>query len=246
MRLDGSDGEPDYRFHIEDVSKCGTFHRDNDALSCIMGTLEQAGEGAFSHITDKSLSFFACFPDAKVLEGFTAVRGFLETAFQKAGTFAIRDTYHCWSSLGKTFKAGKPFLFVPSRDSRQHEMFFDDNAFGETPCVHPMNMCDLEHEHPPDLLRHTHVCCVQPLDAIARPDYFVSAVRNMEVVYTQLLRDHERLALFHFTCGYAVSACEEPIGNGQCETDGSPQSAAASVAAACCLAAADVPAAPCG
>merc|ERR1719237_1949059 len=153
-----------------------------------MGTCEQAGEGKFRHITDKTLSFYEHFPEARVIEGFAAVREFLGKAFQQPGTYAIRDAYHCWESSGKTFKAGKPFLFLPSRSSRRHDMFFDDNAFGETPCIHPMNLCDLEHDHPPELLQHTHICCVWPLDAVAKTDYFISAVRNMESVYMQQLR----------------------------------------------------------
>jgi len=201
VRLDGSDGEPDYRFRIDDMSRCGTFHRNenNDVLSCVMGTLEQAGEGTFRSIKDRSLSFYDRFPDTKVMEGFPAVRAFLETALLQRGTYAFRDAYHCWNSSGKKFSAGKPFIFLPSLDAGRHDVFFDDNAYGETPCVHPINLCDLDHEHPPEQMQHTHVHCAWPLGAVARRDYFVSALTSMELAYAQLLANKQRLTLLDFT-----------------------------------------------
>ena len=52
VRMDGSDGSPDYRFSVTDGSKtCGTFHRDDNTISLILGTLEQAGEGEFNRLT---------------------------------------------------------------------------------------------------------------------------------------------------------------------------------------------------
>eukprot|EP00439_Symbiodinium_sp_Y106_P054881 s855_g7.t1 len=45
--MDGSDGEPDYRFHITHPERYGNFHVEDEELHLVLGTIEQPGEGSF-------------------------------------------------------------------------------------------------------------------------------------------------------------------------------------------------------
>eukprot|EP00438_Fugacium_kawagutii_P017283 Skav213680 [mRNA] locus=scaffold491:352668:357763:- [translate_table: standard] len=47
FRMDGSDGEPDYRFDINHPDRFGNFHIEQEELHLVLGTIEQPGEGRF-------------------------------------------------------------------------------------------------------------------------------------------------------------------------------------------------------
>merc|ERR1719158_1696578 len=79
VKMDGSDGDPDYRIKLDKPSQWGTWHYDEvGCLSLIMGTIEQAGEGKYKKEKDRSLDFYkgSDFKDLQIVPGFKDVKKF--------------------------------------------------------------------------------------------------------------------------------------------------------------------------
>lgn len=98
IRMDGSDGEPDYRLSMSSTRKCGTFHRDENCTSLVMGTTEQPGEGRFKNATNRTLQFFDQFSGLTIISGIDKVQDALCERFKQCGTIGLRDYFAYWKS----------------------------------------------------------------------------------------------------------------------------------------------------
>merc|ERR1711920_1189902 len=97
-------------------------------------------------------------------------------------------------SKGQTSEGGKPFLFDPSVSSNQHEVFFDDNIdYGDCYIVQPISIRDLDRVHWATSLLQTHMCRVEPLEAIPDRSYFIDKLAYLESGYGKKLQVRSKL-----------------------------------------------------
>eukprot|EP00405_Crypthecodinium_cohnii_P011723 CAMPEP_0206427692 /NCGR_PEP_ID=MMETSP0324_2-20121206/5194_1 /ASSEMBLY_ACC=CAM_ASM_000836 /TAXON_ID=2866 /ORGANISM="Crypthecodinium cohnii, Strain Seligo" /LENGTH=558 /DNA_ID=CAMNT_0053893025 /DNA_START=217 /DNA_END=1893 /DNA_ORIENTATION=+ len=196
-RFDGSDGEPDYRIPKEDYTRMGTFHRDDEALSLVMGTWEQPGEGKYKDVENRSASFYKDWPNAKVISGHAEVADYVEEMTSKPGSIGLRDYFQFWKRHGRTSKGGK-VLFVDKRmSSKTHSVFFDDNIrFNDAFIVQPLCRVELNRQLMTLPLLQTHLCRAEPLESIPDPLYFVKQLRRLEDNFERSRRAQQRLRHF--------------------------------------------------
>lgn len=194
MRFDGSDGEPDYRLPRDDKTRFGTFHRSDDSMSLIMGTLEQPGEGKYKNCEDSSHHFYDGWPDVDITTGAMQVMTRLEEMTARPGTLGLRDYFQHWKSHGRSSKGGKVFFVDRHLRTNTHSVFFDDNIrFADSFIIHPLNR-----DHPTrqlwsvPLLR-THMCRAEPLEAIPDPMYFIRQLMRLEDGFQRSLESQKRL-----------------------------------------------------
>jgi len=201
VRMDGSDGEADYRLHLEDMEQWGTFHRDieNGNLSLILGTLEQPGEGKHRDATDKRISFYDGLPGVhKIISGMDAVRDFLREKTNRSCTVAVRDYFQYWKHKNNVSSGGKVFFFNRNSDVHcnvtRHDVFFDDNIrFSDAYIVNPIDIRRPDRAPWIVGLLQTHLCRAQPLEAIFDRQYFVKEVTRLEAGYERSCRAQRRL-----------------------------------------------------
>lgn len=192
--MDGSDGEPDYRFSVQDKESCGTFFRDKECISLIMGTTEQPGEGKYRDAEDRSLEFFKLFPGVRIIKGLSAVQQYWRAKVSCCKTFGIRDYFQYWKSVGMTSDGGKLFFYYPSRYTQQHQIFFDDNIhYDDFFIVQPVNLEEVRQHNFPARLLNTHVCRAEPLESIFDRHYFIKHIVRLERGYEQKLIVREKL-----------------------------------------------------
>jgi len=182
VKMDGSDGDPDYRVKVEDPEKYGTWHRDEAGeLSVVMGTSEQAGEGQYKEVKEKSLAFYKDFPGLQIVSGMEAVTSFWWEKCASPGTLAMRDHHAYWRSKKMTAPGGKLFLFDFPCPANRHDLFFDDNIRPED--FYIINPCSIslpDSKSMPLTLLQSHICRALPLEAILRQDYFVKELARLE------------------------------------------------------------------
>mmetsp|Transcript_140649 Transcript_140649/g.262407 ORF Transcript_140649/g.262407 Transcript_140649/m.262407 type:complete len:541 (+) Transcript_140649:214-1836(+) len=183
--MDGSDGDPDYRWHPADATRSGTFHRDDSQDSLVLGTLDQPGEGKHRDAKDKSLRFYDAIPGvSRIITGRTAVREFFWDLLAKPGTYGFRDFFPYWKHMHNTSAGGKMFFFTPSRSTNRHELFFDDNIrYNDAHIVQPINVLQPNRKLWATALLRRHLCRVDPLQAIYDPMYFVKELAKLEEGY---------------------------------------------------------------
>jgi len=151
-RLDGSDGGRDYRIHLDQPERFGTFHRTSNSTRLVLGTLAQPNLSA--HRADPEAAFAAAYLPAandagaggqtRVLAGLSEIWAFLDPrrrggagdgAGPQAGTLALRDFWPHWRLCLEAGEAGKLFLCgvgsaaaaEESDKCEYHQIFFDDN-----------------------------------------------------------------------------------------------------------------------
>jgi len=196
VRMDGSDGCPDYRVIGMDPTRCGTFHRKEDCTSLVMGTWEQPGEGRYRNATDRSLGFYSAFPDLKVISGLEAVHEFVHQSCSRCGTMGLRDHFQFWMEQGQTSKGGKLFFVDPSDARRnRHEMFFDDNIrYSDAFIVQVVNPLDPARSQWVTPLLRTHLCRATPWESVADRNWFVRQVQRLEDGFDRKLFVQRRLS----------------------------------------------------
>jgi hypothetical protein len=190
VRMDGSDGQSDYRVRINDPDRCGTYHRDDaSGLSVVMGTTEQPGEGKHKQCKDKSIAFYGDFPGVSIITGFEAVRDFMWAKCEKAGTLAMRDYHAYWKAKKQTAEGGKVFMFNPCLSLKQHEIFFDDNIRHEDfYIIQPISISDASRKQWPINLLRSHICRAEPYLSITDRRYFIKEVERLEEGWRKRLR----------------------------------------------------------
>lgn len=195
FRMDGSDGEPDYRFHLEDPEQIGTFFFEKDKLHLVLGTIEQPGEGMYKGVKDRSLSFYDGRSDVhKIIHGLEQTQEYINKKMRTCHTCGYRDHFAYWKESGYVADGGKLFFFDARRPTNQHEMFFDDNIrYTDAYIVRPINMRDTMRKPWATALLHSHLCRAEPLEAIKQHTYFVEQIQKMEQGYERKLQARERL-----------------------------------------------------
>lgn len=194
--MDGSDGDPDYRLHMSDPTSHGTFFRETGNMALIMGTVEQSGEGKYKHVKETCLSFYRQWPELEVIVGNANVSNFLHTRCFSPGTLGIRDHYHYWKSVGMKSEGGKPFFFESGRPKSWHSVFFDDNIRDdELYIVDPrrLNPNATSATESLNKLRKSHICKVEPLDAMSNENYFIERLEALENGYRRRTKAFARL-----------------------------------------------------
>lgn len=193
--MDGSDGQPDYRLHVEDAWRFGTFFRDrlSGEIALVMGTVEQPGEGQYRKEI-ASLDFYKRFPDATVIDGNEAVQKWLWDKSLMCGTLGIRDYFQYWKANGMTAQGGKPLFYAPYRSTKVHQIFFDDNIrYGDAYIVNAIDVREPQRCQWVTPLLETHLCRAEPLESIKDTKYFVKQLQRLEVGYERKLQARERL-----------------------------------------------------
>lgn len=193
-RLDGSDGDPDYRFYMKNLEDCGTFHRTEECVALVLGTVIQAGEGAFKDVQDKSLEFYRSREGVKIIEGQAEVYQYLRQRLSKCGTIGLRDYFQYWKKKKMKSDGGKMFFYDPRSESGSHEMFFDDNlTFDDGYIIQPINMADEKRKPWVNGLLSSHLVRAEPLLCIRDENYFIDEIRRLEKGYEKKLQAKQRL-----------------------------------------------------
>lgn len=195
FRMDGSDGEPDYRFHITHPERFGNFHIENEDLHLVLGTIEQPGEGRYKDVADRSLTFYEThqLPVTRIISGMSAVVDFIWELSAQCLTAGFRDNFQYWKMKGHTQEGGKFFLFDASRSTLRHEIFFDDNVhFQDLKIVRPYHRMRQRRSWWGLPLLRTHVCRADALRAINDDLYFVAEVQRLEANYESKLAVMQR------------------------------------------------------
>eukprot|EP00425_Heterocapsa_triquetra_P037084 CAMPEP_0195085398 /NCGR_PEP_ID=MMETSP0448-20130528/25828_1 /TAXON_ID=66468 /ORGANISM="Heterocapsa triquestra, Strain CCMP 448" /LENGTH=614 /DNA_ID=CAMNT_0040118797 /DNA_START=5 /DNA_END=1847 /DNA_ORIENTATION=- len=196
VRMDGSDGEPDYRVSLSEPDKFGTFHSDKKGLSLVMGTLEQPGEGKYKSVEDSSMAFYGKeFPHLPAIVGREAVQSFVWERTAQCGTIALRDYYQAWRQSGMSSEGGKVFFFGSVTDGERHCVFFDDNIrFNDFYIVNPICIEDVERKYVVGHMLMSHVCRAEPLSSIRDRQYFVQELQRLEAYYSRRIACRKRMA----------------------------------------------------
>jgi len=195
FKMDGSDGQPDYRVVVRSQDSWGTFHRDDThSLSVVMGTTEQPGEGKYKNANDTSIDFYKEIPGVKIYKGYEAVKDYLWERTARAGTIALRDFYGYWKAKGMKSEGGKVFMFNPHRSSNVHSVFFDDNIrYDDLYIVQPINITDPERKYWVINLMRTHLVRAEPLQSMQDNEYFIKELTRLEDGYSKTLRAQDEL-----------------------------------------------------
>lgn len=184
-RMDGSDGEPDYRVKAEDPDQCGVFYRDDNTVALVMGTWQSP-----EREEQPSISFYDSIPGAVVHQGdIEEMYEFLRTKCSRPGSLALRDYFPYWKSKEMTAEGGKLLFYDLSSHADIHWMFFDDNIRYKN-----AHIIDTRHVHRDSRvpfiasLLQSHVCRAEPLESIIDKEYFVKHVARLENGYERKLR----------------------------------------------------------
>jgi len=201
-RMDGSDGDPDFRLNLRAPRTFGTFHRTSECDSLVLGTLEQPGEGKYRDAKDRSLKFYGNITGiSEIVSGDDACRDYLWDLLSVPGTTGFRDHFQYWKHCHNTSAGGKLFYYKPSRTTNRHEVFFDDNIrYEDAHIVQPVNMLNpLKRTWVISLLQR-HLCKVEPLQVIHDKEYFIKELARLEEGYERhlLLLERIRRILFDF------------------------------------------------
>lgn len=198
-RMDGSDGDPDYRLHLSNPDVFGTFHRTSEVDSLVLGSLEQPGEGKYRDAEDKTLTFYDSISGVhKIISGREAIRKHFWDLHGKPGTSGFRDYFGFWKQQHNTSAGGKLFFYKPSRSTNRHEMFFDDNIrYNDAHIVQPVNVLLPNKKKRGRTfcirLMSQHLCKVEPLQVIHDRMYFVKELAKLEDGYETHLCLCERI-----------------------------------------------------
>jgi len=190
-RMDGSDGEPDYRVRSGDAEQCGTFYRDDDTVAIAMGTWESP-----EREKEPSLSFYEKIEGATVHAGtIESTYLFLKEKCGRPGSMALRDYHPYWKSKEYDSNAGKLLFYDLSPGADVHFMFFDDNIRYKTSYIvdarHARKDCKV-----PLIgsLMQSHMCRAEPLESIGDTGYFVKQVARLEAGYDRLVEEDTQSA----------------------------------------------------
>lgn len=194
-RMDGSDGDPDFRLNLNDPRTFGTFHRTSECDSLVLGTLEQPGEGKHRDAKDRSLRFYDSFAGIReTLSGGDACRDYLWELLRVPGTAGFRDHFQFWKHCHNTSDGGKLFYYKPSRKTNQHEVFFDDNIrYEDAHIIQPVNLLNPAKRTWVISLLQRHLCKVEPLQVIHDKEYFIKELARLEDGYERHLLLLERI-----------------------------------------------------
>jgi hypothetical protein len=190
VRMDGSDGAPDYRVTIGDIRKCGTFYRDANSTSLIMGTFWQPENEPVP-----SLKCYENMKGIKIVSGSTQeIYTFLRSMQTSCGTLALRDYFLYWKQCKMASSAGK-LLFMDSHETNIHSIFFDDNiAYDDAKIISSVDIQQpLKKQWITGLLR-SYICRSEPLSAIKDRCYFLNELSRLESNYEKKIQARKRLA----------------------------------------------------
>eukprot|EP00927_Polykrikos_kofoidii_P040305 TRINITY_DN34488_c0_g1_i1.p1 TRINITY_DN34488_c0_g1~~TRINITY_DN34488_c0_g1_i1.p1 ORF type:complete len:797 (+),score=153.57 TRINITY_DN34488_c0_g1_i1:134-2524(+) len=174
--LDGSDGGPDHRMHLEDTTSLGTFFRspkDGD-LSLVWGTHKQPKPG-------HGLEFYESVPTADVHEGTeAAAKSFFARVAERSQTVVLRDYYPGWARANFKGCGGKP-VFIQIEDTHVLPVFFDDHLRPVNPTiVDPIDVRVFPVRLPMQQVYHRHLVRASPLRSIVERSYFLDEVARCE------------------------------------------------------------------
>jgi len=189
-RMDGSDGEPDYRVKHEDPKQCGTFYREDDVVALVMGTWQSPEREEVP-----SLSFYDNIPGVEVHKGnIETTYEFLRDKCSKPGTMALRDYFPYWKSKEMSACGGKLVFYDLHPHADIHFIFFDDNIrYSNAYIVDARHACiDSKVPFIASLLQ-SHVCRAEPLESIMCKDYFVKHVERLEAGYERKWKARAKL-----------------------------------------------------
>lgn len=176
IKLDGSDGCPDYRIHLKRPSGCGTFFRnpDQDEIALVMGTIRQP------RTMEDFPGFYEGHDGISIHKGHSAVIHKIMELSGQQKTIALRDFYSAWASVGMKSRGGKPF-FLSWHDEAAHSIFFDDNITAADPkIVDPINAHHWPRRFCNPQLLGVHLVQAQPLHSMTNRDYFLECIRECE------------------------------------------------------------------
>lgn len=198
-RMDGSSGSVDRRIHLTSSSslpqatevavaasspRFGTFFRSETVTALVMGTFTQPRDttddltfytsGSSSSSADTTLDTARL----EVHTGIAAIHDVLTRQWRaQQATLAIRDFYPFWFAKREDARAGK-LLPLNVQQQEPHDrvfaLFFDDNILAHD--AHIVDARSVHDDAPLDFengTKDTHLVRVEPLEAIARRDFFL-------------------------------------------------------------------------
>uniref|UniRef100_A0A7S1SCD7 EF-hand domain-containing protein n=1 Tax=Alexandrium catenella TaxID=2925 RepID=A0A7S1SCD7_ALECA len=184
IKLDGSDGQPDYRMYLGRPSTCGTFFRNpaHDDIALVMGTIHQP------RTMEEFPDFYNGREGVSIARGPTDVISKMVDISGRPSTIALRDFYGAWSFMGLKSRGGKPF-FLSWHDDSVHSIFFDDNITAADPkIVDPINARHWPQRFCNPQLLGVHLVQAQPLFSITNRDYFLECISECEAARCSKLK----------------------------------------------------------
>eukprot|EP00927_Polykrikos_kofoidii_P033031 TRINITY_DN27986_c0_g1_i1.p1 TRINITY_DN27986_c0_g1~~TRINITY_DN27986_c0_g1_i1.p1 ORF type:complete len:605 (-),score=129.64 TRINITY_DN27986_c0_g1_i1:163-1743(-) len=215
--LDGSDGHPDMRLDLSaGSSRCGTWVRDGDRLSLVMGTIEQP---PIEQASGESLSAFYAAKDTEgtkheiVGDGEKArdrLRDLLHTPGQGRAV-ALRDYYPGWAAKKMTASGGKP-MFLETDDLSVLQIFFDDHILPGNAKIVDVRRADqrVQLGVPMAAVFGLHLIRAEPLRSITEPNYFLDAVIAAEDKWRLRCANRRELAEAIVHVGAVVASFDIP------------------------------------
>lgn len=210
VRLDGSDGQPDYRMALDSVEKSGTWYREveadgnNGLIALIMGTVLQPSERPKKGDI-LGLPFYEALKAAKERE--IEEKGELDSpiemhldrdavmhycSFCRPQTIALRDFYPSWFQARKKSVGGKPMFVDRSSLHKVLPIFFDDHIEQKDAKIVD---CRSVHRYLQGfkgsinigLAFGHYLVQAEPLKSITSPTYFLDKVKECESRHRALL-----------------------------------------------------------
>lgn len=214
-RLDGSDGEADYRMHLDSLARSGTWYREIDdsttggMIALIMGTVAQPSEKPqpgdllgipfYEHLKllkdrqkEETLTVEEDGDNGIIiLQEEEAINKYL--SFCEPQTVALRDFFPSWLHSGKKPKGGKPIFIELNNLHEIHPIFFDDNIKPDNAKICDARNCRAYRKGKPgylDIKKTFDLFLVQaePLQSIRNPRYFLEKVQTCEARHRELMR----------------------------------------------------------
>jgi len=186
-RMDGSDGETDYRIRPGDPEKCATYYREDSVTALALGTwLSPERE------KEPSLSYYDSVPGVTVRKGsLQDVYEILKEKTSKPGAMALRDYFPYWKSKEMNSNGGKLLFYNCSPQAVTHNIFFDDNVRYSNAYIVDARPRE-SHIRVPFIasLLQSHVCRAEPLESIMDKQYFVKHVSRLEAGYDRKCKAH--------------------------------------------------------
>jgi len=217
-RMDGSDGETDYRIKPEDPDTCGTFYRDDDTVALIMGSWQSPEREKVP-----SIKFYDNIPGVIVHKGdYQQMYAFLLKKCSKPGAMALRDYFPYWKGKEMSAEGGKLLFYDVCPDAETHFIFFDDNIrYSNAYIVDTKHACPNSKVPFIASLLQSHICRAEPLESILDSDYFVKHVARLENGYERKLLARKRLkrvlrlvrVMTKCSSAFALAAVEVPVLN---------------------------------
>lgn len=190
-RMDGSDGDPDYRVKPGDPATCGIFYRDDEHLAFVTGTWQSPEKEKIP-----SLSYYDDIEGASVHKGLDMVGLYelIKGRCSKPGTMALRDYFPYWKSKEMSAQGGKLLFYELSAHSDTHFIFFDDNIrYSNAYIVDARPTRETGRVPFIASLLQSHMCRAEPLESIMNKDYFIKHVERLEDGYERKLKARARL-----------------------------------------------------